>query len=421
MTQTISSSAQQVLRDNDRGGYCVPTGGLYPFQWMWDSGFTALGWQTFDEARAWQEIQTIFRGQWADGMLPHIIFHKNDPGYFPGPDAWGTPEREPATSGITDPPVLATQVRELYKLARDPELALGQLRDLYPKLLAFHRWMHRYRDPAKVGLITMIHPWETGEDNSPTWDGALADVQIRPDLPTFVRRDTAHVDASQRPKETEYQRYMTLVHHFRDQGYDPARVVEGSPFKMTSPGFNSIMLRADRDLQALAAPLGEPTEEMEAWIELGEHGLETLWNGEAGMYQSRNQITGKGVSVVTSSCFEPLYAGNLPAGRAEKLAARLEEWGKQVRYLVPSTDPSDPLFESRRYWRGPVWAVVNWMIEKGLREHGFTELADRVRHDTLALIHNTGYFEYFDPISGEGLGGDHFTWTAAIALAWGEN
>ena len=48
---TRSEQARAVLRANDRGGYCVPTARLYPFQWNWDSAFVALGFQTFDEAQ----------------------------------------------------------------------------------------------------------------------------------------------------------------------------------------------------------------------------------------------------------------------------------------------------------------------------------------------------------------------------------
>ena len=46
MSVTIES-ARKVLRDNDRGGYTVPTHGLYPYQWNWDAAFCALGWITF--------------------------------------------------------------------------------------------------------------------------------------------------------------------------------------------------------------------------------------------------------------------------------------------------------------------------------------------------------------------------------------
>ena len=89
-----------------------------------------------------------------------------------------------------------------------------------------------------------------------------------------------------------------------------------------------------------------------------------------------------------------------------------------MRFLVPSTDPASPLFEPRRYWRGPVWLIVNWMIADGLAAHGRADLADRLREDALELVRRHGFFEYFDPINGEGLGGANFTWTAATTLFW---
>ena len=67
----------------------MPTARLYPFQWNWDSAFVAMGWATFDEARAWQEIAWLLKGQWDDGMIPHIVFHAPSEDYFPGPAVWG--------------------------------------------------------------------------------------------------------------------------------------------------------------------------------------------------------------------------------------------------------------------------------------------------------------------------------------------
>jgi hypothetical protein len=89
MTKTVAD-AQAILRANDRGGYTVPTAGLYPYQWNWDSAFCALGWMTFDEPRAWREFDRLLEGQWADGMVPHIVFHRWNHDYFPGPDIWRT-------------------------------------------------------------------------------------------------------------------------------------------------------------------------------------------------------------------------------------------------------------------------------------------------------------------------------------------
>ena len=91
----LADEAIAVLRENDRGIYNVPTKGLYPFQWNWDSCFTALGQSHFDMDRAWTEIETLFAHQWDDGMVPHMVFHEPAPTYFPGPDVWGTGRATP--------------------------------------------------------------------------------------------------------------------------------------------------------------------------------------------------------------------------------------------------------------------------------------------------------------------------------------
>src|ERR1019366_2435376 len=126
--------ARAILRANDRGGYCVPTARLYPFQWNWDSAFVALGWATFDEARAWQEIDSMLRGQWEDGMIPQIVFHAPSADYFPGPEVWQI-QRTPPTSGITQPPVLATAARRLLDGAQDRALAEARMAAIYPRLV----------------------------------------------------------------------------------------------------------------------------------------------------------------------------------------------------------------------------------------------------------------------------------------------
>ena len=58
------------------------------------------------------------------------------------------------------------------------------------------------------------------------------------------------------------------------------------------------------------------------------------------------------------------------------------------------------------------------MIATGLAESGEPELAESIRTDTRTLIQNQGFAEYFSAIDGQGCGGDSFSWTAAIWLAW---
>jgi hypothetical protein len=56
------------------------------------------------------------------------------------------------------------------------------------------------------------------------------------------------------------------------------------------------------------------------------------------------------------------------------------------------------------------------MLIDGLRRSGHAELAGRVRRDSLALVERTGFAEYFNPLTGEPLGGSAFSWTGAIYL-----
>ncbi|MDO8884721.1 MAG: hypothetical protein Q7V11_17410, partial [Pseudotabrizicola sp.] len=83
---------------------------------------------------------------------------------------------------------------------------------------------------------------------------------------------------------------------------------------------------------------------------------------------------------------------------------------------VASHPPSDPRFDAKRYWRGPVWLVVNYMIADGLARAGAQEAADKITASSLDLIRTSGFAEYYDPMTGEPLGGGRFTWTAAMVL-----
>lgn len=57
MTDFVAQ-AKAILALNDRSTFTIPTSGLYPFQWNWDSGFAALGFAHFDIDRALVELET---------------------------------------------------------------------------------------------------------------------------------------------------------------------------------------------------------------------------------------------------------------------------------------------------------------------------------------------------------------------------
>lgn len=416
----LTERATEILVDNDMGGYTVPTKGMYPFQWNWDSAFVALGFATFDMNRAWQEIETLFDGQWSDGFLPHIVFRKDEPSYFPGPTVWQCPHDIP-TSGITQPPVAATIVRSLYKSQPTPE-QLERLKAIFPKLLAWHRWFYTCRDPLDKGLVLCVHPWETGRDNSPEWDAPASAVDTS-NVGEYQRKDLGHADSSMRPLKIDYDRFVALVQYGRSTGWDHKRIGQESPFRVYDVGMSLIFLRANRDLKRLARIIGdqEAASEISAWIEKSETGINYLWDNNVGAFCSRDIITGEFSGAITSTSFLSFYAHVGSDKQSKILLDHLARIDGRAKFLLPSLDPEHAEFNDLRYWRGPVWAVVNFMVAAGLREAGLDEWSEKIRTDTQRLIAETGFFEAFSPMTGEGTGGDDFSWTAAMWLDWAGN
>ena len=100
------------------------------------------------------------------------------------------------------------------------------------------------------------------------------------------------------------------------------------------------------------------------------------------------------------------------------MAAHWDRISSKARYMMPSHDPDESKFDAKRYWRGPIWQVVNYMLARGFEEYDHGAWAERTRNDSREIIENHGFNEAFCPLTGEGSGGRDFSWTAAMWLAW---
>lgn len=428
------AAARAVLRRNDRGNGCftVPTAGLYPFQWNWDSGFVALGWGTFDADRAMRELETLFTGQWANGMVPHIVFHsETEDSYFPNWPFWETDRnagapRRPRTSGITQPPVVGFVLAELAR--RHPELR-NRAAHLFPKVVAYHRWCYRFRDPEREGLFFFYHPWETGRDNSPLWDAPMNRIDLsRLQLPAYQRRDLDHADAKFRPTRDHYDRFVALLELGKRFRYDGEGIAAESPVLIQDSLMNALLIRSNAALIELGADLKLDTGELREWHQQSSYAFEKkLWNADLACYvpydlRAEAQIARREVGGVAS-----LFAQTAAADRVAALATVLRDWQTRGFLLCPSNDPDDAGFDPLRYWRGPVWPQMNWLLARGLAHYGENELSQAVDDDLRHSIERQGFYEYFDPRRAvnetltEGYGGNHFSWTASTFLLLGED
>ena len=250
----------------------------------------------------------------------------------------------------------------------------------------------------------------------PDWDEAFERVPTDGVEP-YTRRDTQHADPAHRPTKEQYDRYLWLVQHFRSLGWDNSKLHDASPFQVIDPGFNAILIRSCADLAVLAHELDEMdiANANRARAEDGLAALETLWSDEDGQYLCRDRITGALIQNASIGGILPVFAP-VPSERAYEIARTIERWATDVRYLVPSENPHDPRFEAKRYWRGPAWLVMNYMIADGLNASGEGTVASQIIRSSLDLITQSGFAEYYDPISGDPCGGGRFTWTAAMVI-----
>ena len=431
--EALRRAALEVLRENDLGGWTKPAPRLYPHQWSWDSAFIAIGLTHVDVDRALQELEILFRAQWRDGRVPHIVFNPQAQDYFPGPDRWASAQtslaapREPATSGLIQPPVHALALLTIFERASHNDVLLERMRALYPKVLAWHRYLADLRDPEQTGLVVIYHPWESGTDNSPRWDAALSRLEVG-EVPAYQRHDLKHVeDASERPTHAEYDRYLWLVELLKRAGYDDPRIQREHPFQIRDVFMSAIFADACAALARVGKALERPgaeLEELNAWTERFNQGVERAWDPELDLALDWDVSLGQPVRVQTCAGLAPLLlprAGAHLATVVGRLTGPDFAGADGLAFaVVPSTAPGSKGFQPRAYWRGPTWPVANWLFWRALIRHGFSENAARLRQANLALLDRpTAQFaEYFEPYTVEPLGSLHQSWTAAVTLDW---
>jgi len=480
----LRDAALAVLRANDLGDWTRPAPRLYPHQWSWDSAFIAIGLAQVDLGRALRELETLFAAQWADGRVPHIVFNPAAADYFPGPEWWASAStsqrapRQPATSGLIQPPVHALALHHIHRVAtrgqaapppatpaggppsptaahqrmgaaspqpshaasrepsqgasrqasREAGAIVERVRALYPRVLAWHRYLATARDPRADGLLRIYHPWESGTDNSPRWDAALSRVDVGV-LPGYQRHDLKHVaDPAERPTHAEYDRYLWLVELLKQAGYDDERIQTSHPFLIGDVLMSAIFACASQRLAELGEMLSRPAAEV---LELTRYarrfnaGVQRAWDPQLRLALDLDLRTAAPVRAETCAGLAPLLLPDIEPARLREVVERLDGAGFTgaaglAFAVVPSTAPGSVGFAARSYWRGPAWPVANWLFWYGLRQHGQHASAARLRAANLALLAQpTAHFaEYFEPYTAEPLGSLDQSWTAAVALDW---
>ncbi|GHO77864.1 hypothetical protein KSD_56350 [Ktedonobacter sp. SOSP1-85] len=426
----------------------VPSKEFYVHQWNWDSAAVAMGLVHLNPERAYDELRALVSGKWDNGLIAHITYNPGETRYYPQAGKWHTEQfrrGEIVTSGITQPPLLSIAVDYVYK--HSPDGAAGDFLDeVLPAVMKYHDYLKRYRDPEDGGLLTIVHPWESGTDNSPRWDSSYTHINLT-DVPQAVRED---VDAnrtddklgkaSHRPTQEDYYRFMGLVALFAKLGWDYEKIVAQSPFAVKDILFSSLWARANEALADTLTRVGRTDEaaKYHKWAQQTQEALAHTWDEEHQQYCDIDVAQGRREPIIepTNAMFLPLLAGAVTDEQLPKVLTRLSDpeqfW---PAYPVPSTALNSPKFELTRYWRGPTWPITNLLIIEGLMRYApqsaqARQMGEELVDRTLDMIAKNGFYEYYDPTKGEARPGREddarqfgfatFSWPAAIFIQLAE-
>jgi glycogen debranching enzyme len=238
------------------------------------------------------------------------------------------------------------------------------LDEIYEPVVRWNRWWLEENDRDGNGLCEYGHPFSSGLDDSPLWDGGMP------------------VEA------TDLNSYLVM------QCDALARMAE--------------VLGLPDDVAEWSARANTFTQRM----------LEEMWDAEAGLFWSRHE--GAPIKVKTPFSLFPLFTGRLPREIAERLVAALtDEKAFWTRYPVPTVAIDDPHYDPLEMWRGPTWLNSNYIIMEGLERSGYPELAAELRRRSLAMVQTTSdIYEYYHPETAEipPKAAPIFGWSAAIYI-----
>jgi hypothetical protein len=394
----ILKGAKRVLEGNWREGrtadgriygYTCPDTHKYPDQFFWDSCFHALSWSRIDPERAMRELRTLGAGQQESGMIGHTTFWQG-PARAARAFTYNMLHPTAFQTVTIQPPLLGWVWAEVAERTGDARFA-EEGREIVER---FHAWLDRER-ADRDGLIGILQPDETGLDASPAFDEPLG--------------------WRSHPKVG----FLALQAFNRRRRYDYRRVVADGGFHATDVLVNSAWVLGWEGLARLGVPgAGERAGQLTRAL------VSRLYDRDAGMFFAEGPdgnllrvSTWAGLSTLSLACL-PAEIGHRVVN--EHLLNPEQFW---TSYPVPSTAVSEPSFVAgldrylwiERYWRGPTWLFTTWFATRGLLRLGYTAEAAHLAERTVSLIRRGGFREYYNPLTGEGMGAHNFG-VSTIAL-----
>jgi glycogen debranching enzyme len=374
--------------------FSCPANLSYPFQWFWDSCFHAITLTHLDPERAKLELATLLSAAQPDGFIPHIIFWRRDPDRMKHHTIH---LRHPYFTSTIQPPVIAYALERVYRATKDSEFLRVQL----PRVTAFFRWLREHRDPDHDHLISIIQPDESGVDASPKYD-SLMNLQEwnNTGLIKWINQ--------------LYDRY--IAEGLRG---DDHAMIAADYFSDEDILVNTIYAEGLTVLGRLCEG-AEATSFVQEARAVREALVNKCWAEERGLFWDLAGKNERPLRVNTISSLLPLVLPEMDRQIVCRLVEDhlLNEQEYWLPFPVPSVAADETAFDPEEprgfIWRGPTWVNTNWFLVRGLRIHGFFDVANHIVSKTIELVQRSGFRECYHPFTGQGQQARDLGWSTLV-------
>lgn len=338
--------------------------------WAWDSWKHAVAIAKYDTLLASEQIKALYDYQTKEGFIPDCIYRDT------------TIEQHNYRN--TKPPLSAWAVWEVYEQSQEVKF----LTELYPKIVKQHKWWYANRDHDNDGLC------EYGST-----DGSLIAAKWESGMDNAVRFDNSKIIQN---SETSYS------------------------LDQESVDLNAYLFAEKRYLIRMAIVLGKKEDvkafELQAQT-LKEKIQRQFFDPATGWFYDTSLNGEKFIVVMGCEGWVPLWAEVATKKQAEAVKNNMMKpscFNTKIPFQTLSA--SHPDFKpDRGYWRGPNWLDQSYFGIRGLHNYGYHQEAYRASHKLIhnaegVLIKGKSIRENYQPLTGEGLESENFSWSAAHYL-----
>ncbi len=412
LKETLRKGALEMFRknamDSEIGFFHMPSAITYRAFFAWDSGWHVIAMARMNPDAALAELETIFSVQAPDGHIPHEV---RLPELIEESAMRKVVVRlvrrqydEENRSWFIDPPSYMVAAEELHRVSGD-----ARVLKLIPAMERAAEYMTNDRDLFGDGLVSIVHPWESGTDSAPVFDGVAG----------------ANMESPLAPFKFAVE-YPAMLNRLADLNWDLEAIKKDNRCIFEDVGMNSLTAAGLQALAYLCEADGQ-AEKANRWRQKAADMVsameEIMWDEDEAFFYPRWDI--ENPKFPHRKCMTgalPLITGLVDDNKARALIERnlsspehfFTTWPVAFNSAAEVSKESIP-FEEIMLWRGwCAWVNMSWMAARAARRHGRDDLARLITRKTAVMVAEHGFFEFYDPRNGEGLGAPNFTWPALV-------